>query len=276
MTTTGFLLPNGCLVDSEVVRDVELKQLTGHEEDMLRDKKTLREGNVIAKLLKKVTTRIGQETDPARIASIYDGYFLIADLTYLLVMLRAISIDTRYSFEATCPSCSYSGSYGIDLLSLPIDEQDDRNRGRTEYNVPVMDGGDKHIVTFGPLLVRHMPLLEGMQTEGKNERGTNELAIQLKKLDGSPIDKKAMKDLSWGFRQRIRQEMDKVSGGIDTSLAMECHRCDKTFKDTMPVEMKGFFFPAMEKSEPPMAVPSRLYGKTSPSSEPDGTGALTR
>jgi hypothetical protein len=267
--TQIFNLPNGCRdLSGEIQRQVELRELDGFDEDLIRDKKNLREGNILDKLLKRCLVRFGSTTNPEEITRIYDNHLWMADVTYMLVMLRAHSIDPLYRFEAACPNCEYMGGHRIDLLSLPIDEQKDEFRGQEKFQR--MAKGQ--IIEFVPLLAKHGALLEEIRINYKGEKGTRKLVVQLKKLGGEEVNPKIVKSLGWGLRQEIRNEMDKVSGGIDIELAMECHRCDRVFKDVMPIELKSFFFPTVGTSEPRTAYPYRRYGATQLSSAPDGDG----
>src|SRR5688500_17745337 len=103
MASKILQLPNGLLIGGERVRDVEISKLSGVHEDMIRDKRNLRDGGVLDKLVKESLIRIGDITDPKRIGELYENSLLMADLTYLLVQIRSFGIGKKYEYDCACP-----------------------------------------------------------------------------------------------------------------------------------------------------------------------------
>lgn len=267
--TLDLKLPNGFKGPGGVIiRDIAIRKLDGDDEDMLRDKDNLRKGNVLDKLLKRVIVQMGEMDDPTVLASTYDNAFLLADVTYVLIKLRSWSIDPVYRFDYQCTRCGHHNSHRINLDTLHLDEQKEEHRGLDEYEAQVGD----YTITFRPLYVRDGKMMETIRTEYKKEKGTRELMLQVKTVNGAKPHPQLLKKMDWQTRNKIRQAIDKTSGGIDTELVMECSRCEHIDKDTMPVQMKSFFFPAEDTSPSQEAMPFRDYGTTSRSLDLDGDG----
>lgn len=282
------ILPNG-LVDENgmVIRSIELRDLSGPEEDMLRDKRELRDGNIIAKLLRRSIVRIGEYEDPKKIDDLFGKRFLLADMTYLLIRLRQQTTgEDLYAFDATCPTCDTMRRKRIDLSELRIDEQKQEYRGAERIKLTVdirppskrgtkAEQKDLLNLEIRPLYVSDLSMLETIKVDYGSERGTRELALQLLRVnDAKPLPSYIKTGLSWAARTAIREAIDKTSGGVDTELLCECKRCERSWKMQMPIEMSSFFFPtedSFENASP--AKPFRSSGGTSSSSQPDGDGA---
>ncbi len=275
MVTKIVQLPNGLSVNGDVVREVEILKLGGPQEDMIRDKKNLREGNVLDKLLKSCIVRIGDVTDAAEISKIYDESMLMADMTFLLVQVRLFGIGKKYAFDAPCPFCEKIGRHDIDLSTLEVDEQKDEHRGKRDFVATVTDeSGAAYAFRFRQLFTRDIRLIESIKQQYPSDKATRELCLQLLEVNGAKADPKMIKtSLDWMARNAIRAEMDLYVGGIDTVLVNECKHCEREFKDNMPVELRDFFYPAADTRRiPNPARTFRSYGGTSLSSPPDGDG----
>ena len=271
MKTVTVNLPNGIVSDGTRITEVEIRDLNGFDEDLLRSKKFLKDGGVVNRLLKRCITSIGGETNTEAIAKLYSSMPL-ADVAFLLVALRQNSLGDKYTFEFECPNkgCEKPSKQSILLSSLLIDQQPEECFGKTEFTSSI----DGVTVVFRNLLTEDGDRLESVKQQYRDEQGTRELLLQIVSVDGKRPTPKDLKEWSWGFRNKVRNAMDAVAGGIDLDLSIACPHCDRVFKDKMPVDMRDFFFPAGDSlsqvSEP---TPYRVFGSISPTSEAGGTGA---
>jgi hypothetical protein len=276
MRTTTVQLPNGFVSSTgENIRDIEIRKLTGEEEDMVLDKEELRRGGILDRLLVRCIVRAGTITDPKVISAEYFQNFLLADCQFLLVELRKWSIDEIYRFDHTCPRCEAIGNKAIDLTTLAVNQQKDSYRFAREYVETVEnDDGDTVPFEFRHLFVRDNTLLENIKVDFKKEKGTRELILQLKKYNGAAVHPQLLKKMTWGERTRIRNIIDAHTGGLDNVLLFTCRNCDKSYKDHMPIEVRSFFFPAGDTPESvETAIPYRSSGSTRRSLPPDGDGS---
>jgi uncharacterized C2H2 Zn-finger protein len=269
MRSALFMLPNGFSDGAGgVVREIELRKLDGNDEDFILDKVEMKRGNVLNRLIKRVLVRVGNVTDPMMIEKVFDERFLMADTTFMLVSLRSWGISPIYRFEASCPRCEKIGKHRVDLRKLVVDEQPEAARGQDTFTEVIdLEDGEKVTVKFRPLFVRDEHLLLSIKSDYAKEKATKELLMQIQQLNGEVPDASTIKALDWSTRNAIRQVMDSKSGGIDTELLMECKACGKTFKDSMPIEVRSFFFPAAGSPKTEMeATPYRVSITTSESS----------
>lgn len=282
----GFMSPNG-----ELVRRMEIRKLGGREEDLLVDKDELKKGTVLFQILKNCTVSMGAIDDPKQISALYDSSFLLADLSYVLVELRAWGIDPQYTFEHQCPTCETIGKHVIDLSSLRVEEQKPEYRGKDRYIATLNDAPkplDKEgnalaekewsygtvPITFRPLYVRDQKLLEAIKSDHPKQKATRELYIQLVEYDGHEIDKldiKTFQSFDSGTRGQIRTAIEAASGGVNTELLMSCRKCTRTYKDSLPVDIKHFFFRVGDGQETRTATPFLDVGMTL-TSWPSGLG----
>jgi hypothetical protein len=275
--TKEFILPNGVLHSGSVLREIELARFDGSHEDLIHDKKHLREGNALEKMIKSSIVRIGDVTEPDELSKLYDKALIMPDQTFILVKLRMFGIGKMYTFVAECTRCEQEDEYTIDLDTLKLDEQPEECQGKTEFLATVEpEDEDVFQITFRHLYAGDGKMLSIIKKDHGNEKATRELALQLKSFNGKGIvnDVKLVKSLSWKARNAIREAMDATVGGINTTLVMPCKNCEnREFKAAMPVELRSFFYPKGPKNATPrLAKPFLGYGGTAPSSESDTAG----
>jgi hypothetical protein len=276
LVTKEFTLPNGVLHAGEVLREVELVRFDGDHEDLIHDKKNLREGNALEKLIKSCVVRIGDITDPETLSKVYDKALIMPDQNFILIKLRMFGIGRMYEFVAECPRCEKEDSYTIDLDTLVLDEQPEDCRGKTEFTA-IIEPEDEDVfqITFKHLYAGDGKMLSIIKKDYGKERVTRELALQLKTINGKPAsDPKIVKALSWKARNAIRAAMDATVGGLNTELIMECKNCDgREFRANMPIELRSFFYPkGRSKETPRQAKPFLGFGGTKLSLETDTDG----
>lgn len=272
MITKTVTLPNGIIAETgEVLRELELRQLDGGDEDMIRDKHSLREGNVLERLLKRCIVRVESETDPANIAKLFDKGMLLADTTFLLVYLRMHGIDPVYRFHYMC-RCDHRSLQKIVLNNLDVTEQSEDYRGRRE--IPLIVEG--RTIVIRPLYASDSKLLETLKQQYPKERGTRELLVQVKSVEGEgKITAPVIKSWSWAFRNTLRNKIDETTGGINTQLIITCPNCDHTEVEAMPIDLRDFFFPKAVGSAMVMTASQyRDSGMILACLDADGTGAL--
>lgn len=270
METTSLILPNGINVGGIVHRNVVVRLLDGNDEDMLRDKKILKEGNVINRLMKGLVISIG-DLSKEDTKNAYDD-ILVDDLSFMLIRIREKSVGRVYRFEYTCPYCEFIENHSIDLSSLPVDEQNDEYRGQRELAKDI----DGVLYVFRQLYTKDMPNLEMLNNLHKSEKGTRELMMQIATMNGASPHPAALKSKSLGHRNKIRSFLDSMSGGIDQDLVIECSKCSKVSKSKMPLDLADFFFQAEATVNCPVAIPFRSYGSILDYLEPNGTGSQVK
>lgn len=267
METISLILPNGINVGGVVYRNIVTRLLDGNDEDLLRDKKFLKEGNVLSKLLRGLIQSIGNISNEG----LDEAFNLmpVEDVSFILIKVRENSVGRIYRFESTCPKCEHIENHSIDLSTLVVDEQKDEYRGQSEIAKEI----DGVVYVFRQLYIKDMPKIEAVNTLYKNEKGTRELLLQISSINGATPLPSSLKSKSLGHRNKIRNFLDSISGGIDQDLVTECSKCDNVIKHKMPLDLADFFFQAEATVDCPVAIPFRLYGNTSQCLEHNGIGS---
>jgi hypothetical protein len=241
-TTATFTLPCGLIRDGKVMRAIQLREMSGVEEEILAGKGSTsdRLNRVIANCLVDIAGAKGS------IQSVME--MTMIDRLYTLLALRRVSLGDKYMITAQCPSCEKEHEYSIDLSSLSIREMADPSvrahrgtlpSGQT-YAWHVMTGQDEEWVN----LVSKKFSGEGLLTIG--------ILARMDELNGARLDKEPVRmreafrlaaNLSLRDRNHLRSVFQLQEGDIDMQLEFACQSCQFEFKADMNIQNKEFFFP---------------------------------
>ncbi len=263
-----FNVPGGLLIEEEVKNDdgsddtvinqysrVELRELTGHEEDILANTKIgwlERLHRVLGRCIVAVENpktgkrieKIEGDRYTNQLLSSAPSNMLLSDNTVLLLRLREVSIGDEYIFKIRCPKCTITQTRRVKLSDFKVKETtgDPLSRTRTfeaRNNVEVvweMATGNTQLV-YSTQKKKH-----------DNDRATQALMMRVKSIGGKPATKETLKDLSMLERQRLRRQIDGSEGGIDTSFDTSCTNCGIDFETDMQVGGEDFFTPLEEET----------------------------
>ncbi|MBD3395103.1 MAG: hypothetical protein GF418_05695, partial [Chitinivibrionales bacterium] len=88
-----FELPSGT--------EVELREMTGAEEELLTNQRLIRNGDAVNQVLRNCTVRLGEIEEPS-LKDVLD--LLSGDRLFILVKLRQISLGDEAELELLCPN----------------------------------------------------------------------------------------------------------------------------------------------------------------------------
>jgi hypothetical protein len=122
------------------VGEIEIKEMTAKEEDILTTESYLRKGIMFDRLLKSLVVN----------KSIKVEDLLVGDRNALLVAARVSAYGADYETEVTCPSCEYvDKDYGFDLASCPSNDPVDlENTEDEELRSVEYGGGSTYLITL--------------------------------------------------------------------------------------------------------------------------------
>jgi hypothetical protein len=107
----SFELPSGT--------ELELREMTGAEEELLTNQRLIRSGEAINQVLRNCFVRLGEKTDPdlAEVMNLLSG-----DRLFALVRLRQISLGDEVELELSCPNsaCRMTNFVTINLEDLKV------------------------------------------------------------------------------------------------------------------------------------------------------------
>lgn len=220
-------------------KQVRLRGMTGHEEDMLTDKQLTKKGKVMDNILAACIEAIdGVKPSIADVAKL-----ATADRTFILVKIRELSYgEVIENAEIICSNknCREKHIVDIDLSELPVrvSETGDADE-ETEFTLPT--SGTK--VKFRQLKGTDEQKLAKF---GEAEILTVGIQLRLTEVEGKHVNdyKKWLKDLPVRDRSALRKAMEETELGIDTVIKMECDECGTELK-VRAEALQGFFFPEM-------------------------------
>lgn len=233
-------LPAG-LIDKEgqVHREVEVREMTGHDEELLLGSKGKNFARVTTKLLAACVTRVGAlkpSEDDLRA-------MLVGDRNYLLLAVRIASLGPEIEFSIHCPSCKAKNNVIQDLQELPIRELADPTETTVTVKLPSpVATPDGHEATSA----------ECKFLTGKDQEELSQFGDDAAGLINATLVKTIMKVGSWdkvttefvkGMTKRCRDsimlKMKDMTPGVDMNVEVECGACGVKFET--PVGMEGFF-----------------------------------
>jgi len=257
MPTGPVLLPNGFIVgegeNEKWIRYVELREMTGVEEDLLVDKQAQREGTWVGRLFRAVITGY---LDENRTSIPFEAKMAeqipLADMTMLFVRLRQMSLDdgNTISYRHRCPyeSCKKEKptQYVVNLAEQPCVWRSKEERPKRTYSVPYGPSKPEVSVSFRTLVIGdYISVLEA-QRESPDKVISNQLIRCIQSVGADPVDdgEKGMaivRGLPSRPRKAIRDFLDTDDRGIDNTVINTCPKCKGEFTTPLPIGDVSFF-----------------------------------
>ena len=132
----SFELPSGT--------ELELREMTGAEEELLTNQRLIRSGEAINQVLRNCFVRLGEKTDPdlSEVMNLLSG-----DRLFALVRLRQISLGDEVELELSCPNsaCRMTNFVTVNLEDLKVTPYGEERE--FAFKLP----GSKKTVRFGYL-----------------------------------------------------------------------------------------------------------------------------
>ncbi len=220
-----FTLPSGI--------DIELREMTGAEEEILTNQRLIKNGEAINRVLLNCISHLGDEEKVSMDAVLA---LLSGDRLFALVKLRQISLGDEVELQPTCPNngCRMSNFMTVDLEELEISPYPEER----EFAFKLPSSGK--MVKFGFLDGHKEKRLASL----KEPNISSAMLIRIIDIDGKPPSKKILAEMSMRDRNSLRQEMARVDGGIDTMVELECDGCGAPIRTRLEAE-SAFLFPGV-------------------------------
>lgn len=220
---------------------VSINQMTGIEEEILTDSKTIKNAG---KLITELLTSIIVEMD-GKSASRQDVKdLLIGDRDFILVELRKISLGEIIESSFVCPNCGEKIHDEVSLDDLKVKEVGEDFEG--VLTIELIDGykdreGNKRnkiTVKYPDGNTQEKTAVIMSQNIG---RGNTELIKEcIIEMEGiSPVTRGVIKSLTKRDRDIILSKIDKNSPGVNFNVESVCNECGESF-ETM-LDLTNFF-----------------------------------
>lgn len=268
-----FVLVGGYLDDDGVLhKEVELRAMTGHEEDMLGNR-GIPMVQRMDSIMGNCTTRLGDLVDKGSIHKAVRN-MPSGTRTHLLICQRIAghwkTEKDVYEMEVRCParnSCGKIGYYRLNLLDLDLHEPEDPTRLLHTTELPY--SGDQimwHVQTGTE--DRIMQAVADAGVGGETSALSYSILARLREWNGEAVDldsrdfmttgKKPklklsrrakefllrVKNLHTGDRDHLRGEFEEKEPGVEVDIEIECQHCGLEYIARLDVNQEAFFFPA--------------------------------
>ncbi len=211
--------------------EAELREMTGAEESLLTNRRLMKDGEAVNQVLRNCLVRLGDKTEiaPKDVLDLLSG-----DRLFLLVRLRQISFGDAVDLSLTCPAkdCGETTEVRVALDDLEVTSYGVEREFIFEFP------RTKKPVVF-TLLDGHM---EKRLASLKDPNLHSAMLMRVKEIDGKAPNKNSLAELPAFDLNALREEMQRVDGGIDTSIHTVCSSCGARIVTRLEAE-PPFLFP---------------------------------
>jgi hypothetical protein len=242
LPTKGHFYPEGSPLSSG---QIELKQMTAKEEDLLANQELIKKGKVLDKLMESVII-----DKSVRVEDI-----LIPDKNAIFIAIRRLAYGDEYGVTVGCPNCSHQNKVKIDLSALSYKpfNFDEHPKGVNQFTFKLPNSG----VTLTYKLLNQVDETsidaELAQIKKISKENTAELTTRLKyvitSLDGNSdragIRRFVEEKLSAKDSLALRRHMREHNPDVDMTFEFKCSECDFERRLDVPLGA-SFLFPDID------------------------------
>lgn len=223
---------------------LHVRRMTGKEEEILATTRYFREGKIVDMILENC---VQEKYRPADL--------LTTDRDYLLVYIRGISYSPDYEVEIKCPACERKFETTVNLNDFPVNDcPEDFTHDSLSGTLPT-SGLD---FSFKPSRGRDENAIQTYAERQKNEFNDDSPATALYRLTtlltslGGLSDRNSLMavltDLPIDDVTYLREKVNDLPFGMDTTCYFSCTHCPEKFEMNMPMGA-SFFFPRIKTNE---------------------------
>lgn len=239
LPTKGWFYPESSILASG---EIEIKQMSAKEEDLLANQELIKKGKVLDKLIESLIINKAIRIDE----------ILIPDRNAIFIAIRRFAYGDEYNVGITCPQCSAQNKVKIDLSALSYKpfNFDTYPKGINSFSFKLPSSG----VTVTYKLLNQVDELsidaELDMIKKSNKENTQELTTRMKyiitSLDGSPdragVRRFVEERLSAKDSLALRRHMREHNPDVDMTFDFKCSECDFERRLDVPLGA-SFLFP---------------------------------
>lgn len=222
--------------------EIEIKQMTAKEEDLLANTELIKKGKVLDKLLESVIVNKAIKLDE----------ILIPDTNAIFIAMRRLAYGDDYDVLVECPRCSAQNKVRINLseLSYKSFNFEEHPKGQNSFAFKLPNSG----VTITYKLLNKIDEqaidAELAQIKRISKESTGELTTRLKYLitsiDGN-IDKLSVRKfvderMTAKDSSALRKHIREYNPDVDMTFDFKCDECNYERRLDMPLGA-SFLFP---------------------------------
>jgi hypothetical protein len=225
------------IYDGDKVYDkVEIRELTGNEEDILFNVRSkLSYARRLVKAIENCIVKIGDISDREKISQLVNKLTL-GNIWYLFIRLRSLTFGDAYAVEVNCPNptCGQKQKFAINLSELEVK----KGSGEQSKKVKLSDGRE---VELRPEFIgdEHAWVV----VEQREDIPSHVILGRVYAIDGKRVGLQDIKALSMKDRMKLRREIENLEGGVDDTVIVTCKVCGEEFEATLNFGSRDFFLP---------------------------------
>lgn len=218
-----FTLPSGL--------EAELREMTGAEESLLTNRRLMKDGEGVNQVLRDCLVRLGDRTELAA-KDVLD--LLSGDRLFLLVKLRQISFGDEVDLSLACPAKDCGE---VTDVHIALDDLEATPYGTEREFIFELPRTKKPVIFT--LMDGHM---EKRLASLKDPNLHSAMLMRVKEIDGKAPNRNSLTELPAFDLYALRAEMQRVDGGIDTTVHTVCASCGARIVTRLEAE-PPFLFP---------------------------------
>jgi len=242
--TDAIKIPSGGLIYPTTsplhkAKDIELRQMTAADEDVLTSRALIRSGKAIDLVIKNCVVDRSIDIDT----------LLLGDKNALMIALRTTSYGIDYSVQITCPSCSEESKFEADLGKLEMNS----------LSIEPVEGGVNSFAFEVPSgrIIEFKFLTSGDQkqiteTQANLKKATNSqvdnnitsrFASQILSVDGnSDVVGEYVRNMTARDSRALRGYIDENEPDVIMKQQFDCSACGSSQEVDLPLTV-AFFWP---------------------------------
>lgn len=242
LPTKGWFYPDG---DPLSLGEIEIKQMSAREEDILANQDLIKKGKVLDKLLESLVVNKSIDIDK----------ILIPDKNAIFISIRRLAYGDEYPVKITCPQCSAQNNVSINLSELVYKPFDFENLPRGENSFLFELPFSKIQITYKILnqldeksIETELDSLKKINKDVSREL-TTRLIYLITSVGGNPdkniIRKFVNEQLTARDSQMLRKYTNEHNPNVDMTFNFVCNDCNLERKLVVPIGA-NFLWPDLD------------------------------
>ena len=239
LPTKGWFYPESNVLSTG---EIEIKQMTAKEEDLLANQELIKKGKVLDKLLESVIVNKAIKLEEV----------LVPDKNAIFIAMRRLAYGDEYQASVTCPQCESQNKVKINLSELAYKpfNFDNHQKGENSFIFKLPHSGVTITYKLMSGIDEQAINSELAQIKKISKENTGELTTRLKYLltsvDGNSdrvhIRKFVEESLSARDSLAIRRHIKEYNPDVDMAFDFKCSECEFERRLDMPLGA-SFLFP---------------------------------
>jgi hypothetical protein len=237
---------------------VEVREMQASEANIFADRKSVRRGEVYDKILKACTLEVidsGIYSFPTGSPVPDWGKVYACDRFYTLIMIRIASLGETFEFPYRCPSCEHEGEWSINLstdlevFDLPAETRQKLQAGTNAFEADVAGKRFTFKIMNGNDEKRASKDIAANQSQVLT-RAIGSRIVSVDELKAPESIHEAISKMPIATQWQILEEFERIDGGVEQNIEIECEKCGKVIKVTLPFsEGDAFWIPRKKQSK---------------------------